>query len=157
MGELSRLFGVGATVTIGEKDWKVSPWTYKIQSEFEQYLEGEAWKTAERARGKVPESALSDIRAQTARQITTGEYSPGSQGFIDCVMTTKHGRRFLYLLIESIDPTITGTEVDNFFAESPKEAFKAIMEAGSDPSRQTLPPTVAADASSPSAKSLPLS
>lgn len=147
MGELSRLFGVGATVKIGEKEWKVSPWTYKIQAEFEEYLEGQAWKTAERARGKVPESSLSDIRAQTARQITTGEYSPGSQGFIDAIMTTKHGRRFLYLLIEAIDPAITGTDIDDFFAQYPKEAFTAIMEAGSDPFRKILPPTVAADAS----------
>lgn len=140
MGELSRIFGSGSKLEIAGKVYKLSPWTFGIQAEFENYLEGEAWKTCQRAKQHLTEEEVSDLRAKTRHQITTGLYSGGSAGWIDALRNRKHAPLFLYLLIEGNDPSITMAIINTFFEEHGQEAFDAIAEAGSDPSQKTRPP-----------------
>ena len=145
MGDLSKMFGQGATLLYQDKAYKLSPWLYRVQADFEIYLEEQAWGTYKRAARNLSESEVEKLRMETARDITSGKYSAGGPIFIESIWIPKHAKMFLYLLVEVNHPEISKATVDGMFDSNPQMCFEKVMEAGSDPSRKppaTAPPAV---------------
>lgn len=146
MGELSRLFGAGAQIEHNGKVWKLSPWTYGVQAEYEQYLEEQAWLTCQRAARTLPAKQAEDLRGQTARDITAGVYSAGSKAFLDSVFVPKHLKVFLYRLIEPNQPEITLPLCEEMVQAGADKVIEKVIEAGSDPTRTPPQKPAGADA-----------
>jgi hypothetical protein len=133
MGDVSRALGSGSTFVFRGKPYKVSPWNYNIQAEFEQHLEKKAWETYRRAAQHLPKEESDALRRETSQDITAGVYSFGAQVSAKALTAMPHLRHLIWLCIECNHPEVTPMLVDEMLGEAAEGVMQAIDEANADP------------------------
>jgi flagellar motor switch protein FliG len=133
MGEISRALGNGSTLQFRGKTYRLAPWSYDIQAEFEQHLEQKAWETYLRATKCLPKEEVDALRAQTSRDITAGVYSFGAQVSVTSLSALPHLKHLVWMLLEREHPEVTPMLVQEMLQEDQAEVFRAIDEANADP------------------------
>src|SRR5579859_1662260 len=78
MGPIQRALGMGSTIEFRGQEYKISPWTYQIQGEFERFMEKRAWEAVRRAAAHMQPDEAREARAALTADIAAGEYSFGS-------------------------------------------------------------------------------
>lgn len=140
MGDVSKAFGGGSSLEYNGKVFKLQSWLYRLQGDFEKYLEEHAWKKFLEQKDRLPPSEADAVRAQLMRDISTGKYTFGGPLLVESLWVPIHAAQWTYLLIEDTMPAdVTPALVREMFTADPEKCFKAMWQAGADPTR-TPPP-----------------
>jgi hypothetical protein len=133
MAEISRALGLGSSFEHKGKTYTCSPWTYKIQGEFERYLEEYAIRTAKRMRQFLTQDEYSDLVAKTQKDIAEGYYAFGSPPCMRAMQTLTHFKKILHLCLSPNHPDIEMETVDELVQNRLEEMMSKVGEANQDP------------------------
>lgn len=135
MGEINTALGGGSEFEYEGKVYKISPWSYKIQGEFERYLEREAYQSLSRLRSLIGEEDYKDQLNRLNRDITGGVYSFGSDVVARALSNTKHLTYLLFLQLKPSHRDITLEKVDEMVKKQLEEIVLKMGEANADPTQ----------------------
>jgi hypothetical protein len=133
MAEISKALGLGSTFDFNGKSYTCSPWTYRIQGEFEQYLESHAMKTVKKMRQYLTESEYGELVAKTHKDIAEGYYAFGSEPCMRAMQTLTHFKKVLHICLLPKHPDIDMNTVDELVQNRLEEMMAKVGEANSDP------------------------
>jgi len=133
MAEISKALGLGSTFEHQGKSYTCSPWTYKIQGEFERYLEEYAVKAAKRMRQYLTQQEYGDLIAQTQKDIAEGYYAFGNGPCMRAMQTLTHFKKILHLCLSVNHPEIEMETVDELVQNRLEEMMEKVGEANQDP------------------------
>jgi len=133
MAEISRALGLGSSFEHDGKTYTCSPWTYKIQGEFERYLEDHAVRIAKRMRQYLTAEEYSDLIAKTQKDIAEGYYAFGSPPCMRAMQTLTHFKKILFLCLTPNHPEIEINIVDELVQSRLEEMMNKVGEANNDP------------------------
>lgn len=135
MAEISKALGLGSSFTHEGKTYTCSPWTYKIQGEFERYLEDHAIRTAKRMRQYLNQEEYSDLIAKTQKDIAEGYYAFGASPCMRAMQTLTHFKKILQLCLIVNHPDIDMEFVDELVQNRLEEMMSKVGEANNDPNQ----------------------
>lgn len=151
MSSIAAALGVGPTFDYQGTAYRLSPWTYKIQAEFERYLEDQALRTVKRMRPYCNDVEYRDLLSAVSRDIASGYYNFGGEAVNRAMGTITHLKTLLLLCLKPNHPTISPEIVDGIVQEKLDEVMAKMSEANADPNRtapaetaSSLPPAGAA-------------
>ena len=138
MGKVAAALGIGPKFTHEGKDYTLAPWTYKVQAEFERYLEDHAQQVLKRMQHLFsPEEFLEEKRA-LRKEITSGKYTFGSDAVAEALTSLPHLTQLFYLMLKGNHPEVTRDLVAKMVEGQMEEVMSKMAEANADPS--TPPP-----------------
>jgi len=143
MAEISKALGLGSSFEFNGTTYTCSPWTYKIQGEFEKYLEDHAMRTAKKMRQYLTEAEYSDLISKTHKDIAEGYYAFGSEPCMRAMQTLTHFKKILHLCLQPKHPDIDMGTVEQLVQNRLEEMMAKVGEANADPNPNG--PTEAAD------------
>ena len=133
MAEISKALGLGSTFDFNGKTYTCSPWTYRIQGEFERYLEDHAMKTVNKMRQYLTESEYGELVTKTHKDIAEGYYAFGSEPCMRAMQTLTHFKKVLHICLLPKHPDIDMNTVDELVQNRLEEMMAKVGEANSDP------------------------
>lgn len=140
MGQIAKALGMGSEIRHNGRTYNVSPWTYKIQGEFERYLEGQAVQAVRRMRPHMNEYEWKEAMTQVQRDITTGVYTFGSEQVAQALQALPHMKHLFYLLLKENHPEVTPELAAEIVDSDTREAMARMAEANADPTSPTPEP-----------------
>ena len=135
MAEISKALGLGSTFEFNGKTYTCSPWTYKIQGEFEKYLEDYAMRTAKKMRQYLTEPEYADLISKTHKDIAEGYYAFGSEPCMRAMQTLTHFKKILHLCLLPKHPDMEMQTVDELVQNRLEEMMAKMGEATADPNQ----------------------
>lgn len=137
MGKVAAALGLGTSFEVNGKTYSLSPWTYKIQGEFEKYLERKAVEAFQAvAPLMTPEERAHELKA-LRQEITGGEYSFGSDAVAKALNSVVHLTYLFYLMLRPNHPEMTLELAGELVSANMADAMAKIAEANADPSTAT--------------------
>jgi hypothetical protein len=133
MAEISKALGLGSTFEHNGVKYTCSPWTYKIQGDFEKYLEDTAVKTAKRMRQYLTQTEYAELIAQTQKDIAEGYYAFGSAPCMRAMQTLTHFKKILHICLLPNHPEIEIDTIDDLVQTRLEEMMEKVGEANTDP------------------------
>lgn len=143
MGQIAKALGLGSEFEFQGQTYRLSPWSFKIQSEFELYLEGQAVKAVHRMRPHLSDEEYREQLDSVRRDIVRGEYTFGSESVAKAYTATPHMKYLLFLMLRDNHPDIKKDLVDQIVEERFEEAIAAMALANADPTTSPAAPTPA--------------
>jgi hypothetical protein len=141
MGMVSKVLGLGAELEFEGKKYVLAPWSYKIQGQFERYLEDEAYQVVLRlCRHLSPEEKKEQL-AILARDIAAGTYSFGSEAVSKAMYSLKHFGKLLLLCLKPNHPEADEELVHKILQDGLETVMAKMAEANVDPSTAAGAPT----------------
>jgi hypothetical protein len=139
MGAVSLALGQGTEFTFKDQTYKISPWTYKIQGQFETYLEKEAIQSAQRM-GKLlgPDQAQALLN-KVHDDIVKKKYTFGSALVAEALNTIAHQEYLFWLMLRINHPEVTLDLVREMFEADLEAMYRAMNEANADPQKTESP------------------
>lgn len=138
MAEISKALGLGSTFDFKGITYTCSPWTYKIQGEFEKYMEEHAMRTAKKMRQFLTEVEYSDLISKTHRDISQGYYAFGADACMKAMQTLTHFKKVLYFCLLPNHPEISNVVIDELVQDRLEEMMGKVGEANADPNPSGL-------------------
>lgn len=135
MAEISKALGLGSTFEFNNKSYTCSPWTYKIQGEFERYLEDHAMRTAKKMRQYLNEAEYGELISKTHKDIAEGYYAFGSEPCMRSMQTLTHFKKILHLCLLPKHPEIDMNTVEELVQNRLEEMMSKVGEANLDPNQ----------------------
>jgi hypothetical protein len=133
MAEISKALGLGSSFDFNGKTYNCSPWTYKIQGEFERYLEDHAMRTARKMRQYLTDQEYTDLIARTHKDIAEGYYAFGSEPCMRAMQTLTHFKKILQLCLQPKHPDIEMNTIEELVQNRLEEMMSKVGEANADP------------------------
>lgn len=140
MAEISKSLGLGSVFEHDGKTYTCSPWTFKIQGEFERYLEDNAIQKAKLMKPNLSETEYKNLLAGVHKDIASGQYSFGSETVSKALSTLVHFRVLFFLCLRVNHPEITMQFVDDLLKTRLEEMMEKVTEANLDPNPKSLDP-----------------
>ncbi len=141
MGLISKIFGQGQEFEFEGKNYKLPPWTYKIQGFYERYLEKEAVEAAKRMAVHLDAAQARKLLQDVNRDITAGVYTFGGEEVALSFNCIKHFTQLTYIMLQQEDPTISHATVQKI-VEADVEAMMQRMDVGNaDPTKAETSPS----------------
>lgn len=140
MAEISKSLGLGSVFEHDGKTYTCSPWTFKIQGEFERYLEDNAIQKAKLMKPNLSETEYKNLLAGVHKDIASGQYSFGSETVSKALSTLVHFRVLFFLCLRINHPEITMQFVDDLLKTRLEEMMEKVTEANLDPNPKSLDP-----------------
>lgn len=107
MSNVSDALGQGADYGYKGKTYRVSPWAFGVQGDYEVYVRGEAFKKQrESLRWKTQDEANAD-RQQLDRDIAAGLYSFGGDELARTLRHPQHLAFLFHLMLKKGHPEVT--------------------------------------------------
>lgn len=141
MAEISKSLGLGSIFEYQGKTYTCSPWTFKIQGEFERYLEEHAIQKVKLMKPSLNEEEYRSLVSSVHKDIASGAYSFGGEAVSKSISTMVHFRVLLLLCLRVNHKEITMTIVDDLVKERLEEMMAKVSEANSDPNIESLDST----------------
>lgn len=138
MGMVSAALGSPVDLVYDGKTYKLSPWSYDIQSSYERYLEGEAVAALKRLRPYLTEDEYREQLSETRRDVGAGLYTFGSDIVAKAIWAKPHFKHLVWLCLQKNHPEATKDLVSKMVDDQLDEVFAKMNEANADPS---VPPT----------------
>lgn len=142
MGDINRALGGGSELEFDGKVYKLSPWTYKIQSDYERYLEREAYAALKRLRTVMGSEEFSDQLHRLQQDIAVGAYSFGSELVAKSFTALPHLKQLVYLMMLPNHPEITREVVDKIVDKMFEEILQKVADANVDPMNSEMKETL---------------
>lgn len=134
MGKVAAALGMGTTIDFEGKTYKLSPWTYKIQGEFERYLEDHLYQVYKRmAPLMTPQERLVEL-GKIRQEVVSGQYTFGSEVVAQALTSLPHLTHLLYLMIRVAHPEVDKELVGRIVDAQMEEVMAKMAEANADPS-----------------------
>jgi len=140
VAEISKSLGLGSVFEHDGKTYTCSPWTFKIQGEFERYLEDNAIQKAKLMKPNLSETEYKNLLAGVHKDIASGQYSFGSETVSKALSTLVHFRVLFFLCLRVNHPEITMQFVDDLLKTRLEEMMEKVTEANLDPNPKSLDP-----------------
>ncbi len=137
MGQISKALGIGSQFTYKGETYYLSPWTYKIQGEFEEYLAEHAMRCVRKLAKVLPEAEYQAILKSTIRDIASGVYTFGSEEVQDCLRSTQHLIHLTWLQLLPKHPKVTKELVTEMYQEEMEALLSKVSESNADPTQPT--------------------
>ncbi|HYE78140.1 MAG TPA: hypothetical protein VEI97_09145 [bacterium] len=156
MGQVAKALGAGSTIEFRGETYKLSPWSYAIQSQFEEYLEDHALKVVRRLARSLPEAEAQVLMKQTVRDVSSGVYTFGGEAVQEALKSVPHLIHLTWLMLKANHPRVPKALVEDMYREELERVLEAVTLANADPSSptpegQTGAPEQGQTAASPSA------
>ncbi len=135
MGQISQSLGVGPEFEYDGKTYRLSPWTYRIQGEFERYLEDFAMRTVRRMKPYTTDPEYRELLASVHRDVASGFYNFGGKAASEAMGTLSHLQYLVLLCLKPGYPEVTPELVQKMFETKLEELMQKIGEANNDPNR----------------------
>lgn len=133
MGKVSTALGLGTSLEYDGQTYNISPWTYRIQGEFEKYMERKAVETFKLlSECMTPEERAVELAA-LRREIVSGEYSFGSDTIARALNSVGHLTYLFYLMLKPNHPEMTVDKAGEIVSSNLGEMMDKIAEANADP------------------------
>lgn len=149
MGLVAKALGAGSEFTFRGETYRLSPWSFKIQAEFETYLEEQAVRSIRKFQKLLPKDEYESALQRVLRDITAGVYTFGSEVVQDSLRSLPHLTHLTWLMLREAHPKLPKTLVAEMYQEQLDELMQAVSEANADPTTPPVPLTREPGASSP--------
>lgn len=136
MGQISQALALGVQVECGGQVYTVHPWTYRIQGEFERYLEREAAESVRRMPG-LDAKERAELLYRVHQDTVKGLYSFGGELVQQALDAPRHLCHLLWLCLRPSHPDLTPDKVRDLFEAEPAKFLQAVNEANADPTRRS--------------------
>lgn len=143
MAEIAKSLGLGSTFEHEGKSYTCSPWTFKIQGEFERYLEDFAIQKVRLMKPNLTDEEYKSLVASVHKDIASGQYSFGGETVAKAIGTLVHFRVLFFFCLRVNHPEVTMQFVDELLKGRLEEMMEKISEANSDPNPKSLDPMTA--------------
>lgn len=137
MGKVAAALGLGSSLTYKDKVYNISPWTYRIQGEFEKYLERTMMETYKLMAPYMSEQERKEELGKIRKEIVSGEYTFGSDTVAKALGSLPHLTYLLYLMMRVNHPEITVDLAGEIVQAQMGEVMDKMAEANADPSTTT--------------------
>lgn len=144
MAEIARSLGLGSSFEHGGKSYTCAPWTFKIQGEFEKYLEEFAIQKVRQIKPSLTDDEYRNLVTSVHKDIASGQYSFGGELVSKSLGTLVHFRVLFFLCLRVNHPEVNMTFVDELLKTRLEEMMEKVSEANSDPNPASLDPTTSA-------------
>lgn len=141
MAEISKSLGLGSVFEHEGKTYTCSPWTFRIQGEFERYLEDNAIQKVKLMKPNLTEEEYKSLVASVHKDIASGQYSFGSETVSKAISTLVHFRVLFFLCLRVNHPEVNMQFVDELLKNRLEEMMEKVSEANHDPNPKSLDPT----------------
>ena len=135
MAEISKALGLGSSFEHDGKTYTCAPWTYKIQGEFERYLEDYSVRAAKRMRQYLTQTEYAELIAQTQKDLAEGYYAFGAGPCMRAMQTLTHFKKILHICLSVNHPGIETEVVDELVQNRLEEMMEKVGEANQDPNQ----------------------
>lgn len=137
MGQISQSLGLGSELEFEGTVYKLSPWSYKIQGEFELYLQRKAVDAVRSLRPVLSQEEYDERMDRVVRDINVGVYTFGSKEVAAAMNSLPHLKHlFLLQLKHAGQLQATSALVDKVFEAAADLAIQKMAEAVADPTRR---------------------
>ena len=134
MGKVAAALGQGSTLEHGGKTYTLSPWTYKIQGEFERYLEDHLFQVYKRMSPYMTAEERKEELAKIRKEVTSGEYTFGSDLVARALSSLPHLTHLLYLMLRVNHPEVDKDLAAKIVDGQLEDVMAKMAEANADPS-----------------------
>jgi hypothetical protein len=145
MGDVAQALAIGARIEYQGKTYTISPWTYKIQGQYERYLEQEAIKAARRISAVLPADEGELVLKAALRDVAAGAYTFGSPLVGQSLQSLKHLKQLLLMMLLENHPEATMDLVEGLVKDKLAEVMESMTRVNDDPKD---PPTASPPATS---------
>lgn len=142
MGQVSSALGLGSQIDYKGETYQLSPWTYKIQGQFEKYLQEHAMKSAKELGKFLDPKEAKDLLYQTKRDIDCGDYSFGGELLARAVSSVQHLPYLTWLMIRENHKEVKLELVKEMFKEDFERILDKVNEANTEGESETESPLV---------------
>lgn len=142
MAEISKSLGLGSVFEHDGKTYTCSPWTFRIQGEFERYLEDNAIQKVKLMKPNLTDDEYKNLITSVHKDIASGQYSFGSELVSKAISTLVHFRVLFFLCLRVNHPEVNMAFVDDLLKSRLEEMMEKVSEANSDPNPKSLDPTI---------------
>lgn len=152
MSESNEALGLPEIIQWKGKPYFLSPMDHaEVVAAYESHLEGEAWKTIERARAKkwLSSQSYEDQSDGIRRDIVAGVYSYGSRTWLDSIKCLANQKQLLHLMLTHPEGQrdLPLSMVDEMYADPKKlEQILKVAFKGADPNAEERTRPAAASA-----------
>ena len=148
MGDISRALGLGSTLDHNGKTYTLSPWTYKLQGEFERYIQAAALKDLKDllAAGALTPAEYDSDRRELRDKILSGELSFGGEYIAKSISQLRHFRKLVLLMLLPTHPEVNEEFVQEIISARLEELYDKVAETNQDP---TTAPVITPGPTSP--------
>jgi hypothetical protein len=148
MGLVAKALGAGSEFTFRGETYRLSPWSFKIQGDYETYLEEQAVRSIRRFQKIFPKDEYESALQRVLRDVTAGVYTFGSEVVQDSLRSLPHLTHLTWLMLREHHPKVTKSLVEEMYREQLEELMLAVSEANADP---TVPPSPGGQPQEPAA------
>lgn len=141
MAEISKSLGLGSVFEHDGKTYNCSPWTFKIQGEFERYLEDFAIQKVRLMKPSLTDEEYKSLVSSVHKDIASGQYSFGGETVSKAIGTLVHFRVLFFLCLRVNHPEVSMAFVDELLKNRLEEMMEKVSEANLDPNPKSLDPT----------------
>lgn len=131
MGEINRALGssgAGGRLSLGGKEYVLSPVTKRLQAEFEAWQEGRVKRQAAQMAADLPEDLAVRLLERVGDKIAAGHYTFGSDACLEALATAPGICHMLHLILRAHQPEMTPDAVVALLETHPNEVTQAIEE-----------------------------
>jgi len=133
MTSTAAALGIGTTLDHEGVSYRFSPWTYKIQGEFERHLEDHALKTIKRMKVYCSDGEYRELLASVHRDISSGYYNFGGPAVAQAMTTLHHLVVLVTLCLKPNHPDISAATVEAILKKQMEEVLDKMSAANADP------------------------
>lgn len=133
MGDINRALGGGSELEFEGTVYQLSPWNYKIQAEYERYLERQAFDSLKKLKPLLSAEDYQEQLSRLQKDIAVGEYSFGSVLVAKSFYALPHFKHLVYLMIlqnhKDVPKETVGLMVDKLY----EDVLARVSQANEDP------------------------
>lgn len=126
---------MGALYDFEGKTYKISPWTFGIQGEFELYLEECERRESMRWRPLLSPDEFSALLTKVNGDLAAGKYAFGGDEFRKATMTTRHYPHLLLLCLKPEHPEATLDLARKMVNQDLETLMQKMQAANQDPNQ----------------------
>lgn len=151
MGQVSTALSIPVTFDHLDKTYSLSAWNYKIQGQYERYLEDRAVQACRRMMRSLSPDEAEQALASVQRDIACGIYSFGSDQVAKSLKSLENLKHLFYLQLHDNHSEVKPKLVEELFETRSEEMLELMSRAngisdGSEEATAKPDPTPAAEA-----------
>ena len=137
MGTHAKALALPAEFPWRDRTWKLTPWTYQVMGEYEQYLQDSAFRTMKRMRKHLSEVEYASLTGKTREDVDSGKYNFDGEVCRRSLDVFANFAYITYLCLREHQPDVTYDLARELLKEEGELVVEKFRELNSDPNPKT--------------------
>lgn len=140
--DVSSALGVGPQFEYKGKIYRLSPWKYRLQADFESYMKDQAYQAVRAMKPYTTDPEYRELQLAVTRDVASGYYAWGGEAIQMALNALPHAQQLFWSCLKENHPDATIELVQGMFQEKMEEMMRKMSEANADPNLSSQAPAV---------------